>query len=291
MEPIAGGIMAACAVGAVIFARQKLKVDPKLWSVSILALILLVLPVAQMITWRSPAAVSGEGFPVTVMTYNLNNGFNSNGKLNIDEMAEVIEDSRPDIVAIQEVSRGSLVDGRVDMLAWLSYRLHMPYVFGPTADHFWGNAILSRYPIVAYSRENLPPPDLLIQRGFILALIDLGNFQQIKVITTQFDPLKGDTDIRQLQAQTIIDFRGELDSAVILGDFGAQPQDPEIFMLYQARLEDAALRWNDTNTFPADNPQERIDYIWTSPDLRAIDGGVPSSIASDHLPVVAVIYM
>jgi endonuclease/exonuclease/phosphatase family metal-dependent hydrolase len=289
MELIAGGIIAACAIGAVIFGQQKMKVDPKLWSVSIFALILLVLPLAQIITWRTPTAVAGEGFPVTVMTYDLNNGFNPKGKLDIDEIAEVIETNRPDVVALQEVSRGWVVNGRLDMLAWLSYRLHMPYVFEPTTDSFSGNAILSRYPIMAYSKENLPPSDSLIQPGFIVALIDLGKDQQMKVITTQFDPIEGNTEIRQLQAQTIIDFWGGLDRTVLLGGFNAQPQSPEMFKFSYSRLEDFAVGRKSAYTFPSNNPRERIDYILTSPDLRVSDGGVPSSTASDHLPVVAVI--
>ena len=290
MELIAGGIIAACAIGAVIFGQQKMKVDTKLWAVSIFALILLILPLAQIITWRTPTASAGQGLPVSVMTYNLHNGFNAKGKLDIDEIANVIESNRPDIVALQEVSRGWVVSGRLDMLSWLSYRLHMPYVFGPTADPFWGNAILSRYPIVAYSRENLPPPELVIRRGFTVALIDLGADQRIKVIATQFDHLEGDTDIRQLQAQTIIDFWGGLDRTVLLGDLNAGPQSPEIYKLYYSRLEDAGLRFKSANTFPSNNPQERIDYILISPDLTASDVGVLSSTASDHLPVVAVIY-
>jgi len=226
-----------------------------------------------------------------VMTYNLNNGFNTKGKLDIDEIANVIESNRPDIVALQEVSRGWVVNGRLDMLEWLSYRLHMPYVFGPTADPFWGNAILSRYPIVAYSRENLPPPELLIRRGFIVALIDLGDDQRIKVIATQFDNVELDTEIHQQQAQTIIDFWGGLGDTILLGDFSAQPGSQEVVKLYQANLKDSCtMGWKAANTYPSNNPQERIDYIWTSPDLMASDVGVLSSTASDHLPVVAVIY-
>jgi endonuclease/exonuclease/phosphatase family metal-dependent hydrolase len=290
MEPIAGGMIAACAIGALVIEEQKrIKVDPKLWSIPILALILLVLPVAQVITWRTPTAVPGEGFPLTVMTYNLNNGFNPKGQLDIDEIAKVIETNRPDIVALQEVSRGWVVNGRLDTLAWLSYRLQMPYVFEPTGDPFWGNAILSRYPITAYSRENLPPPDALIQRGFLVALIDTGEYEPMKVITTQFDTLAGDTDIRQLQTQKIIDFWGGLDNTVLLGDFSAPAQSQEIAKLYQANLGDAALQWKYRNTFPSNDPQERRDYIWTSHDIVVSDGGIPPSTASDHLPVVAVI--
>ena len=294
LEPIAGGIIAACAICALIFRQQEIKVDPKLWSAPIFALILLVLPLAQAITWRAPVAVTGQGFPIRIMTYNLHNGFNTKGKLNMEEIAQVIESNNPDIVALQEVSRGWVVSGRVDMLAWLSQRLHMPYVFGPTADPFWGNAILSRYPILAYSREDLPPRSLFILRGFIVALIDIGNRERLKVIATHFHHLEGQTDIRQLQSQAILDFLDGIDNnhTVLLGDLNAEPTDQEILMLQQARLRDAAAKMNPelAYTFTSDNPYQRIDYIWISSDLRIIeDAQVPLSTASDHLPVVAVI--
>jgi len=294
LEPIAGSIIAACAICALIFWQQEIKVDSKLWLSPIFALILLILPLAQTIIWRTPTAVTGQGFPVRIMTYNLHNGFNTKGKLNMEEIARVIESNNPDIVALQEVSRGWVVSGRVDMLAWLSQRLHMPYVFGPTADPFWGSAILSRYPIPAYSREDLPPRNLFILRGFIVALIDIGLGERLKIIATHFHHLEGQTDIRQLQSQTIIDFLNGIDNnhTVLLGDLNAEPTDQEILMLQQARLRDAAAGMNPelAYTFTSDNPYQRIDYIWISSDLRIIeDVQVPLSTASDHLPVVAVI--
>jgi endonuclease/exonuclease/phosphatase family metal-dependent hydrolase len=210
----------------------------------------------------------------------------------MEEIALVIEGNNPDIVALQEVSRGWVVSGRVDMLAWLSWRLNMPYVFGPTADQFWGNAILSRYPILAYSRHDLPPRDLFILRGFITALIDLGNGQQIKVINTHFHHLEGQSDIRQLQSQTILDFLTGLSSTILLGDLNAEPTDREITMFFRTNLRDTAayMKPELAYTFTSDNPHQRIDYIWVSYDLRAVDVQVPLSTASDHLPVVAVIF-
>jgi endonuclease/exonuclease/phosphatase family metal-dependent hydrolase len=316
LEPIAGGIVAACAICALIFWQQEIKVDPKLWLAPVFALILLILPLAQAIIWRTPTAVTGQGFPVRIMTYNLHNGFNTKGKLDIEEIAQVIENNNPDIVALQEVSRGWVVSGRVDMLTWLSHRLHMPYVFGPTADPFWGNAILSRYPILAYSRYDLPPRDLPILRGFIVALIDIGGGENLKIIATHFHHLgeqtdirqlqpeaiatyihnlKEQMDIRQLQSKAILDFLGGIDNnnIVLLGDLNAEPADPEIAMLYQARLVDAAAKMDPelAYTFASDNPHQRIDYILVSYDLRnrIRDVQVPLSTASDHLPVVAVI--
>jgi endonuclease/exonuclease/phosphatase family metal-dependent hydrolase len=289
IELAAGGIITVCAIGALIFGKNKIKVEPKIWAVPAFALIILALPLAQIITWRAPAPAPGPGFPITVMTYNLNDGFNPQGKLNIDEIAKVIENNSPDVVALQEVSRGSLVDGRLDMLQWLSHRLQMPYVYGPTADPFTGNAILSRYPIVAYVKQTMPPPDLVIPHGFIVALINLNDTQQVKVIDTQFANGDNSTDIRQSEAQTIIDFWGGLEGTIIMGDLNAQPKSPEINKFYTARLNDAALRWGQASTYPSYLPKQRIDYIWTSPDAFASDVAVMSSTASDHLPVVAVI--
>jgi endonuclease/exonuclease/phosphatase family metal-dependent hydrolase len=294
LEPIAGGIIAACAICALVFRQQVIKVDPKLWLAPVLALILLALPLAQTIMWRVPTAADGQGFPVRIMTYNLHNGFNTKGKLNMEELAQVIEQNNPDVVALQEVSRGWLISGRVDMLEWLSQRLQMPYVSEPTADQFWGNAILSRYPILAYSRYDLPPRDLFIRRGFILALIDIGNDQQIKVINTHFHHVEGQTEIRQLQSKTIIDFLSNIDNnnIILLGDLNAETGDQEIAMLYEAEFLDTAIRMNSqpAYTFASDNPHQKIDYILITQDLRIGDVQVPLSTASDHLPIVALIY-
>ncbi len=296
LEIIAGGIIAVCAISALNFRQQDIEVAPKFWLVPIFALILLVLPLAQTILWRAPTAVTGEYYPARVMTYNLNNGFTTKGKLNIEEVAQVIENSNPDIIALQEISRGWLINGRSDMPAWLSQRLQMPYVFVPTADYFLGNAILSRYPILAYSRQDLPSPELLMPSNFTVALIEIGKNERLKVINTDLSPGNDDLNsaIRLLQCDYITDFLNSITGGriVLLGSINAEPDGAEIRTLRQVILMDAASRIDPelAYTFASDNPHQRIDYILTSYDLRTTDVQVPLSIASDHLPVVAVIY-
>ena len=79
--------------------------------------------------------------------------------------------------------------------------------------------------------------------------------------------------------------------AVLLGDFNARPQTPEIGRL-RATLTDtctAAAGSGRPATHPADAPTARIDYIFTSRRLTAawtsVSTGDPA--ASDHLPVVS----
>ncbi len=291
LEPVAGFVMAVCALRCSIGRAEVPSIGPRAWLVVVVILPLLVVPLAGVITWRAPTAVSGEGFPVRVVTYNVHNGFNTEGRLDMEAIALTIEECDPDIVALQEVSRGWVINGRLDMVSWLSQRLDMPYVFGPTADPFWGNAILSRYPIVEYAHYDLPPRDLPVLRGFTVALVDLGNGDRLQVIATHFHHVEGDTGIRLLQSRAIVNFWGGDGRTVLAGDLNADPHAPEIELLRQAGLVDAVARIEPppVYTWPSVNPNQRIDYIWVSPDLTVTDICVPMSNASDHLPVVAEI--
>lgn len=291
LELIAAAIVGLCAVGALLRTNWQQEANRKLWLVPAFALVLTLLPMVNFFTWQQPKPIQGSGYPVRVMTYNLHNGFNTKGHLDLEQLARVIEDSNVDIVALQEVSRGWVISGSVDMLTWLSRRLKMPYVFGPTADPYWGNAILSRYPILAFSRHGLPTPDLPIKRGFIVALIDIGNGDTVKVIATHFHHLEGGAAIRQLQSQTILNFWSGRDETIIMGDLNGEPNSSEIAALRRAGLVDVAKVMYTTPplTYSSDALVRRIDYIWISGDLQVLDVSVPFSKASDHLPVVATV--
>lgn len=101
--------------------------------------VLLVIPVVGILLWEAPGAAEPEGGTVRVMTYNLHNGFNTEGALDPEALARTIEDAAPDVVALQEVSRGWVINGSFDLLSWLAHRLDMVYVYGPTSGPLWGN--------------------------------------------------------------------------------------------------------------------------------------------------------
>ena len=75
-------------------------------TASVPALLLLMLPLFQLAAWKDVTPTASAGFPVRVMTYNLHQGFDVNGRHGLEEMAKIIEAEDPDIVALQEVSRG-----------------------------------------------------------------------------------------------------------------------------------------------------------------------------------------
>ena len=263
------------------------------WTPARAAAVLLLLPLGYSLAWDVPEAVAGDGLPVRVMAYNIHQGFDTSGRLDMEAIARVIEGEAPDIVALQEVSRGWAIDGAFDMLPWLSRRLDMPYAWGPAADSVWGNAVLSRYPIVRAETHPMPNNDRLrLDRAFTVAVVDVGGGDRLTVIATHLHHPRDGGAERVPQVQALLDYWGAAGKTVLLGDLNALPGDPEIEMLWQAGLVDAfeaAGAEPPGYTSPSEGPQRRIDYIWVSDDLSAGAFVTRESQASDHFAVAATI--
>src|SRR5690625_7774581 len=90
------------------------------------------------------------------MTYNIRMGYSFDGRFNPQTLADDINGSGADIVALNEVDRGWFLNGGHDALAMLSAKTGMPYVWAPSAGTLWGDAILSRAPVTAANSSLLP---------------------------------------------------------------------------------------------------------------------------------------
>lgn len=236
----------------------------------------------------SPTPASGS---IQVMTYNIHSAFNAEGRQDPEAIAEVIEASGADVVALQEVSRGWLIDGATDLPAWLSRRLGMPFVFRGTADTVWGNAILSRYPILEHGWGDLPLVGTVLPRGYIWARLEVGLPSPLLVINTHLHHVEEEHGPRLAQVSVLLDFWDDRPFTVLLGDLNSRPDFPEMGLFTQAGLIDS---WAEAGsgeglTWPATNPFERIDWVWHTPDLRARAAETLPSTASDHLPAVVTL--
>jgi len=291
LEVVAAVLIALCALVSHLKTGNWTIVIKTSWVTPLLVLVLLVIPLIKIIYYEKPVATEGNGFPVTVMTYNLHNGFNTGGDLDMEALAVVIEENNPDIIAVQEISRGWLISGRVDMLEWLSQRLDMLYISGPTEGQLWGNAILSRYPVVESTSYELPPRDLFLRRGYLVTKIDIGNGEILTVIATHLHHISEDSKIRQQQVPVILETWDNTEMTIITGDMNAEPDSPEIQMIHDAGLIDVLSGSipPEGYTYHSADLYQRIDYIWISHDLEADNARVFQSNASDHLPVVVEI--
>ena len=292
VRPLAALLIGAAALRAVLMGHTVKA--PVTRFASIPALLLLILPLVYLSTWKIVEPIQGAGYPVRVMTYNLHQGFDVHGSHGLEDIARVIQAEDPDIIALQEVSRGWVVNGSVDMLLWLSQRLEMDYVWGPAADPVWGNAVLSRLPIISSQNHRMPNNDTVrLDRAFLTVEVDLGGGETIDVVATHFHSGDGDSAIRIPQAKAVLGAVDNNRTTVLLGDFNAHPDHPEMLLFADAGFNDSFVASGATGdgfTYPADNPWERIDYVWASPDLEVRDLSVPDSLASDHLAVAATLY-
>jgi len=291
VAPISTGILFLCTLISIFKLQKERKIHLINISTITIASILIISVLINIIGWKRPKYAAGNGYPVRVMTYNLHQGFDTRGYLGMEALAKTIETGNADIVALQEVSRGWFINGSVDMLIWLSQRLNMPYISGPVGDKLFGNAILSKYPVLEYKNELLPKGDVPLQRGFLWVKFDLGNNEELFIIATHLHHVDEDNHVRIPQIKTIVDYWGNHDETVILGDMNAKPHWSEIQIYYNSGLLDTFNEAGTGNgyTYSSDNPEKRIDYIWISPDLIATDFLIPESTASDHLGVAVTI--
>jgi endonuclease/exonuclease/phosphatase family metal-dependent hydrolase len=257
----------------------------------VLLLVVLAAVLFKWVTWQTATPATPSGGPVRVLTYNLHNGINPWGQLNLEAIAQTIESEDPDVIALQEVSRGWIINGSADMLQWLGQRLDMPYVWGPTEGDLWGNAIFSRYPIITSEVHALPPDDLLLHRGFILAEIDINAREPLHLIDTHYHHLNEDSAIRVVQTEALLGFWNGRPHTLVMGDLNARPDAPEMQMFRDAGFTDAidAAGISPGYTYSSTSPDRRLDYIWYTADITAADVIINSSTASDHLGVAATV--
>ncbi len=223
---------------------------------------------------------------ITVMTYNIQNGFDLDNRFDLEAIAKTIEDEDADVVVIQEIGRGWLVTVDLDQVTWLSNRLDMPYVYGTNSDDgLWGNAIFTRMPILESAATQYSDTDNL-KRGAIEVAVETDS-GPVWIYGTHLDNPSDADEVRFSQGREFLAFWGEKHPGMVLGDFNAEPDDPLLTEFYDAGLRDLGLDLPDgAFTTPSGR---RIDYILATSDLELIDIHITEVWTSDHLPVIATV--
>ena len=229
---------------------------------------------------QEPQAASAS---LSVMTYNIRQGFGGTSRFDLEALAREIEVRPTDVVVLQEVGRGWVISGAVDTLAWLSQRLDMPAYYGATVGDLWGNAVLTRLPVFGvlnthFNNEGRVP------RGYQRVSIQtLG--PPISILHTHLDHEDDGDPVRASQIVRILEAWGQAPRTILLGDLNSTPDSVVIHTLANAGFIDVSP--DGPLTFPAVDPVERIDYIFVTPDLIVNEAETRQSLASDHLPVWA----
>ncbi|MCI0574586.1 MAG: endonuclease/exonuclease/phosphatase family protein, partial [Chloroflexi bacterium] len=265
LVPLAGAGLALCAIRAAWRRSPAPGPGALLRPAARLGLLLLLAPAAFWLADSSSAPVeaTAHGYPVRVMTYNVRSAYGRAGRQDVEAIAQVIENAGTEVVALQELPRSGMLSGTSDLLSLLARRLDMPYtVMGAATDPVFGNAILSRYPILDSGWDNLPHLDSLIGRGYVWAEIELGGGQTLLVVGAHLSTERA--EIRLAQVEALLQAWPPRPRLAFLGDMNARPGSQEIERILDAGFVDA---WAETGQ--AERP--RIDWIFHTPDLVASD--------------------
>ena len=221
---------------------------------------------------------------LSLMTYNIHRGIGKNGKLDLNAVADVIKASNATIIALQEVERHSIRTVFQDQIKQLSVNIDMNYAYGKSINVLngeYGNGLLSKYPIEEYKVYDLP--SYSEQRTVLRAVINVEGLK-VAIYNTHLG-LKESERKEQLDYIMQMTSEDELDY-ILMGDMNTIAVKMSVLTEH---MKDSALgsKKQQQSTFVEKEVQERIDYIFVSPNMEVKDYDVVIAEASDHYPVVS----
>lgn len=234
-----------------------------------------------------------QNLRLRILSYNIHHAEGVDGKLDVPRIAQVILSVDPDLVALQEVDKNTIRTGKVNQDIELSRLTKMNSVFGSNITFQggqYGNAILSKFPIIKNKNFLLPNVDSGEQRGLLQSQIQISNKENVLFFSTHLDHRRSDTE--RLASAKAINQIISLDNkspAILAGDFNDVPDSPTL-----KELGKVWLRSNKKilRTIPASKPSRQIDYIFVQPKERwkIIESQVlDEDIASDHRAIFSII--
>ncbi|MCL4740580.1 MAG: endonuclease/exonuclease/phosphatase family protein [Phycisphaerales bacterium] len=239
---------------------------------------------------REPAP-AGRADPADfkVLTYNIRHGEGMDGIIDLERIAAVIRDAAPDVVALQEVDSGVARSGGVDQAETLGELTGMAHAFAPFMEYQggeYGLAVLSAHPIVSTRAIQLPP-GRHEPRAALAVGIALPEGPPLTIVCLHLDWLEDDSE-RFAQAEALIGALEGPSAAILAGDFNDTPGSRTIGAFEAAGFLAAEPQRSGAETFPADLPRTRIDYIMHRPSFAFVAEAetLGESVASDHRPVL-----
>ena len=262
------------------------------------------------------------------LTYNIHGWRGMDGQQDAKRIARIIAGTKADVVTLNEVRHPQRSPSGDFLLETLALELNMHFVFAPTIlpgifadpETAFGNALLSRFPILAHAGHRLTTPDGHEPRGLLEARISISNQQTLTIYATHLDHKNEVVRLGQIQALLLWTGRDKGRSHLLMGDFNAvAPSDfenePEKLAALRENPHTAHVVQNDMQVLPrlikagycdcfankgrgarqtytTRDELMRIDYCFAAGELanqlvscQRVDND-DVRLASDHFPVL-----
>ena len=213
-----------------------------------------------------------------VMTFNIQHCLNYlENKIDFEIMARAIMECGADVVGLNEVRDLGSDDeyqAQAEMLAKLCgmdhYYFAKAYEFpgGP-----YGNAILSRIPILKAETIAIPDPEPRGYDGYYeprcILKASLEGGITVLILHAGLNP-----DEKESAVATVVKNLAT-EKCILMGDFNMTPDDKTLSPIYEKL------------SFPSVDPYCKIDYVFVSKDVKVTGADIPDLVASDHRPHTA----
>jgi endonuclease/exonuclease/phosphatase family metal-dependent hydrolase len=220
---------------------------------------------------------------VRIVTFNIKHGQVGNWRPDPRLLAQTCVGFRADLLALQEVDRWRWRTLFVDEVKLVADATGTAGTFGETKQglaYRYGDALFARGGFSAVDVLDLPRPFGGEPRVATLAKVILRDGTSLAVASAHLSIKRREA---ATQVETILEALGERPlPRVLLGDFNLGPQ------VVEPALIAAGYTVASTGlTFPANQPDRRIDYIAVAGlDIVEAYAGEPTGL-SDHRPVIA----
>ncbi|WP_291838145.1 endonuclease/exonuclease/phosphatase family protein [Brevundimonas sp.] len=260
---------------------------------------LAAVPAAAAVTGCATLPAPGASRPLKLVTFNI---WHNQGDWAARQplLIEAIRAADPDVIALQEVLEDANVglpnQARTLADALGGYEMHFVSTDAEGAPRRYGNAILSRLPVLAHDSRKLEPLD--DYRTALRVRVDLDG-KTIDIVDTH---LAWQADAQAVRARQIGDLLGWLPHdgtpLIVMGDFNAVQEDAGLNVLTGDRFFSALPRGVVPTTLnPAKgHPNRVIDHIFVeaahfAPGAWSVLGNTPvnGEYPSDHFGVAATV--
>ncbi len=247
-----------------------------------------------------PPQIVGVNNPeqIRIGTYNIHAGFNEYFNYDLEAIAQTILQSGVDVVLLQEVDAGRITSFGVDQVLWLARRIGMDARFYATNEGLQGLAVLSRVEIV-FDDGNLLE-SVGTQTG--LQRVQIRPDENVITLYNTWLGVLLDADGERTVNEQEIDQQNQLSEmftiiaaqnpgdqlgrsrTVIGGTFNNVPDSDLLARMRDSGFNDpfAGIALQQSATYWRTGQRARLDYLWLTPQIRAVGALVVESNASDH---------
>jgi len=232
---------------------------------------------------------------ITLMSYNTQHCLNYvTRQIDYDIMADTIKKCGADIIGLQEMFDLGETEEFTTQTKVLAEKLGFYWYFAEATKlekgkYPYGNGLISRYPILSAETIGIPDPGVRTgtryyeTRCVLKAKINVPG--GLDVLVTHF----GLNSDEQENAVSTVIANLENEKCVLMGDFNVRPENERIKPIRERLYDTAELFDEPKGSWPSDTPKGKIDYIFTTKDVKVLSADIPVIVSSDHRPHIATI--